>query len=55
MAREQKFVNVFFTIIYKGVVFMKKIEKEYNTMFEKIKCYDENGTEYWFARELQLV
>ena len=34
---------------------MKKIEKEYNTMFEKIKYYDENGTEYWLARELQLV
>ena len=34
---------------------MKKIEKEYNTMFEKIKYNDENGTEYWFARELQLI
>lgn len=34
---------------------MKKFEKEYNTMFEKVKYYDENGTEYWLARELQLV
>ena len=31
------------------------IEKYNETMFEEIKHIDENGNEYWFARELMLL
>ena len=37
---------------------MNKLDKKMNynnTNFEEIKHLDENGTEYWYARELQLV
>ncbi len=37
---------------------MKKLEKDFNSnnqTFEDIKHIDENGTEYWYARELQEV
>lgn len=37
---------------------MNKLEKNKNYSnenFEGIKHFDENGTEYWEARELQLV
>lgn len=34
---------------------MKVIDKNYNKTFEDIKHIDENGIEYWYARELQLV
>ena len=35
---------------------MKKIGSENtNSAFENIKHIDENGFEYWFARELQKV
>ena len=33
---------------------MKNIKKE-NQTFESIKHIDENGIEYWYARELQDV
>lgn len=33
---------------------MKNIKKE-NQTFESIKHIDENGFEYWYARELQKV
>ncbi len=35
---------------------MNKLEKNCNKQtFEDIKHIDENGIEYWYARELQLV
>ena len=35
---------------------MKKLDEKYtNSTFESIKNMDENGNEYWFARELQKV
>ena len=34
---------------------MKEIEKYEEIIFENIKHVDENGVEYWEARELQLV
>lgn len=37
---------------------MKKLEKDFNSnnqTFEDIKHIDENGTEYWYARELKEV
>ena len=29
------------------------VERNYHRFFEEIKKIDENGTEYWLARELQ--
>ena len=34
---------------------MKEIEKYEEIIFENIKHIDENGVEYWEARELQKV
>ena len=34
---------------------MKKIENNTQSIFEKIKNTDENGNEYWYARELKIV
>ena len=34
---------------------MNEIKEYKETLFEDIKHIDENGTEYWLARELQLV
>ena len=34
---------------------MNEIDKNHNKTFEDIKHIDENGIEFWFARELQLV
>ena len=34
---------------------MKELTKYTNKMFEDIKHVDENGNEYWLARELQKV
>ena len=35
---------------------MSNLEKNYsNQTFEEIKHIDENGIEYWKARELQLI
>ncbi len=34
---------------------LEKNEKSDNKTFEEIKYIDENGTEYWHARELQVV
>lgn len=34
---------------------MSDLEKYSEQIFEDIKHFDENGTEYWFARELQEV
>ena len=34
---------------------MKEIDKNYTKNFEDIKHIDENGIEFWYARELQLV
>lgn len=34
---------------------MNDIDKNYNKTFEDIKQIDENGDEFWYARELQLV
>lgn len=34
---------------------LEKNEKYDNKTFEDIKYIDENGTEYWYARELQVV
>ena len=34
---------------------MKEIEKYEEIIFERIKHVDENGVEYWEARELQKV
>ena len=34
---------------------MNNIDKNYNKTFEDIKHIDENGIEFWYARELQLV
>ena len=34
---------------------MNKLEKINETIFESIKHFDENGNEYWYARELQKV
>ena len=33
----------------------QKMEKTYNKNFEEIKHTDENGVEYWYARELMKV
>ena len=33
----------------------EEMEEVYNKSFEKIKHTDENGTEYWYARELMMV
>lgn len=33
----------------------QEIEEIYNKRFEDIKHIDENGLEYWNARELQIV
>ena len=32
---------------------MNELEKINETIFESIKHFDENGNEYWYARELQ--
>lgn len=34
---------------------MSNLKNEYNVTFEKIKNLDINGTEFWYARELQKV
>ena len=36
---------------------MNKLSKgiDYNNTFEKIKHIDENGNEFWYARELMIV
>lgn len=34
---------------------MNELEKNNNEIFEDIKHVDENGIEYWYARELQIV
>ncbi len=34
---------------------MNEINEIYNKTFEDIKHIDENGIEFWYARELQLV
>ena len=34
---------------------MNKLEKNNNKTFEDIKHIDENGIEFWYARELQIV
>ena len=34
---------------------MNEIKKYTNKMFEDIKYIDENGNEYWLARELQNI
>ncbi len=34
---------------------LEKIENYTNETFEEIKHIDENGIEFWYARELQLV
>ena len=34
---------------------MNKLEKNNNKTFEDIKHVDENGIEFWYARELQIV
>lgn len=34
---------------------MTKLENYNNTIFESIKHTDENGNEYWYARELMVV
>ena len=34
---------------------MNKLEKNNNKTFEDIKHIDENGVEFWYARELQIV
>ena len=34
---------------------MNEIKKYNETIFESIKHIDENGNEYWLARELQMV
>ena len=34
---------------------MNELEKINETVFESIKHFDENGNEYWYARELQKV
>ena len=34
---------------------MNEIDKNYNKTFEDIKHIDENGIEFWYARELQIV
>ena len=34
---------------------MEQLEKNKNKNFEDIKHIDENGIEYWYARELQIV
>ena len=34
---------------------MNKLENVNKTVFESIKHVDENGNEYWYARELQNV
>ena len=33
----------------------QEMEENYNKRFEKIKHTDENGLEFWYARELQIV
>ena len=34
---------------------MNELENINETVFESIKQFDENGNEYWYARELQKV
>ena len=34
---------------------MNKLEKNNNTTFENIKHIDENGFEFWYARELMVI
>ena len=34
---------------------MNKIDKNYNKTFEDIKHIDENGIEFWYARELMHI
>ena len=34
---------------------MKELENYTNKTFENIKHVDENGIEFWYARELQVV
>ena len=34
---------------------MNELENINETVFESIKHFDENGNEYWYARELQKV
>ena len=36
------------------MILLKEIDKN-NASFEKIKHIDENGVEFWYARELQNV
>ena len=52
--RKREILNRYKNI--KGVLFMnQEIEEIYNKRFEDIKHIDENGLEYWNARELQIV
>ena len=37
------------------MILVNEIDKNYNKTFEDIKHIDENGIEFWYARELQLV
>ena len=39
----------------KEVITINEIEKYNKNLFENIKHIDENGNEYWFARELMIV
>ena len=40
----------------KGSVLMKEeMEKTYNKRFEEIKHTDEDGVEFWYARELMII
>ncbi len=34
---------------------MNKLEKNNNKTFEDIKNIDENGSEFWYARELMSI
>ncbi len=34
---------------------MNELEKNNNRTFEDIKHIDENGIDFWYARELQIV
>ena len=36
-------------------VLMNQIDKNYNKTFEDIKRMDENGVEFWYARELMPI
>ena len=50
-------VYVVRTKLYKkgSVLMNQEMEENYNKRFEEIKHTDENGLEFWYARELQIV